>query len=144
MSTPTFTVDELWRQAQGNAMAVLLVTAAYFKQTGGSLADWSRFAGEQLAPTWKEASDYDAMQVGRIWALNFVSTGATLESLEGNAQRADVVVSNWPAADDLSSLGLTREDLDAFLDIGDTLVQGAGAHLTWNRTGDRITFVVTR
>lgn len=144
MGAPTFTTDELQQQAQGNAMAIFLVTTAYLKKTGGSLADWTRFAGEQLAPGWREAADWDAMQLGRIWALNMVSTGATLQSLEGDAQRSESVVSNWPAEADLKDAGLTREDVDPFLDIGDILLKSVGAHLTWTRAGDTITFVVTR
>lgn len=144
MSAPTFTDDELRQQAQGNAMALLLVNIAYFKQAGRSFSDWVKFAAEKLAPSWREAADFDALQLGRAWALNFVSTGATSVSLDGDARRAEGVIANWPAEDDLASVGLTREDVDAFLEIGSPLIASVGAKFTWSRSGDRITYVITR
>lgn len=144
MSAPTFTNDELQQQAQGNALVMLLATIAYFKQVGSPFSDWVRFASEKLTPGWREAADFDALQLGRVWALNFVSVGATVVSLDGDARRAEGVITNWPGDDDLSAFGLSREDVDAFLEIGIPLIASVGANLTWSRSGDRITYVITR
>lgn len=144
MSVPDFSQSDLLQQAQGNAMATLLGTMAYLKRGGGSLPDWARFLGEQFAPSWSEATGWDATRLAQTWALNFVSVGATVQSLEGDAKRADVVVTNWPAQADLESLDLTREDVDPFLAICQPIMAFVGAHADWSREGDRIRFIVSR
>ncbi|HEX8996257.1 MAG TPA: hypothetical protein VF812_09525 [Ktedonobacterales bacterium] len=144
MSAPAFTEDELRRQAQGNAMATLLTTIAFLKRGGGSVTDWTRFVAEQFAPSWREAAEWDAMQLARAWALNWVSVGARAESVEGDARRAEVVVTNWPADQDLKELDLTRDDIDQFIGICVPLTESVGAHIAWSREGDRISMTITR
>lgn len=144
MSAPTFTNDELLEQAKGNATAIMLVTLAYLKQAGGSAADWTRFAATALAPGWTEAANFDAMQLGRVWALNFVSTGGAAQSLQGDAQRAELVVSDWPSGEFLTMLGLTREDADPFMELVPLLTGSVGATATCTRVGDTLTITITR
>lgn len=144
MGSPDFSADELYQQAQGNANAFMLVTMAYLKRTGGSVASWTNFAGEQLAPGWREAADADASQLARMWALNFASVGGAVESLEGDAHQATVVVSNWPSDEDLRDMNLTREDIDPFFDIGNNLLRDIGAKITRSREGNRMTFTIKK
>lgn len=144
MGSPDFSADELYQQAQGNANAFMLVTMAYLKRTGGSVASWTNFAGEQLAPGWREAADADASQLARMWALNFASVGGAVESLEGDAHQATVVVSNWPSDEDLRDMNLTREDIDPFFDIGNNLLRDIGAKITRSREGNRVTFTIKK
>ncbi len=144
MGVPDFSESDLLRQAQGNAMATLLVTIAYLKRGGGSITDWSRFVGEQFASSWSEAVEWDATRLAQTWALNFASVGATLRSLEGDAQRAEVVISNWPTQEDLQSLDLAREDVDPFLGIGAPIMASVGAHMEWSRDSDQIHVVIRR
>lgn len=144
MSAPTFTNDELLEQAKGNATAVMLVTLAYLKRTGGSIADWTRYAATALAPGWAEAANFDALQLGRIWALNLASTGGAVQSLQGATQRAELVVQDWPSGEFLTLLGLTREDADPFMELVPLLTHSVGATATCTRAGDTLTIVVTR
>lgn len=144
MGSPNFSAEELYQHAQGNANAFMLVTMAYLKRTGGSVASWTNFAGEQLAPGWREAASQDAAQLARMWALNFASVGGAVESLEGDAHEAVVVMSNWPAEDDLRELHLTREDIDPFFGIGDAILPIVNATITWSREGNRVTFTVKK
>lgn len=144
MSAPTFTNDELLEQAKGNATVIMLVTLAYLKRTGGSIADWTRFAATALAPGWVEAANFDALQLGRIWALNLASTGGAVQSLQGDAQRAELVVQDWPSGEFLTALGLTREDADPATDLVPLLTRSVGATATCTRAGDTLTIVVTR
>lgn len=144
MSAPTFTNEELLEQAKGNAIAIMLVTVAYLKRTGASAADWTRFAGAALAPDWREAADFDAAQLARIWALNFASTGGSVQSAQGDAQRAELVVSNWPAGEVLAALGLTREDADPLLELVPLLTGSVGATGVCTRAGDMLSIVITR
>ena len=75
MSVPDFSQSDLLRQAQGNAMATLLGTLAYLKRGGGSLQEWSRFLGEQFAPSWSEAAgvgcDTTGTDVGAQFCLRW-------------------------------------------------------------------------
>lgn len=144
MSAPTFTNDELLEQAQGNAAVFMLVTIAYLKRAGGSAADWTRFAASALAPGWTEAANYDAMQLARIWALNFASTGGAVQSLQGDAQRAELIVTDWPSGEGLTMLGLTREDADPMLELVPLLTRSVGASATCARAGDTLTIVISR
>lgn len=144
MSAPTFTNDELLEQAKGNAIAFMLVTLAYLKRTGGSAVDWARFAGAALAPDWADAATFDAMQLGRIWALNFASMGGAVPALQGDAQRAELIVTDWPSGQVLTALGLTREDADPAMELVPLLTRSVGATATWTRAGDTMTIVITR
>lgn len=144
MSAPTFTNDELLEQAKGNAIAIMLVSVAYLKRTGASAMDWTRFAGAALAPSWREAADFDASQLARIWALNLASTGGAVQSLQGDAQRAELVVSDWPSGDVLMALGLTREDADPLLELVPLLTGSVGATGSCTRSGDTLTIVISR
>ncbi|HEU5346552.1 MAG TPA: hypothetical protein VFU60_19535 [Ktedonobacterales bacterium] len=144
MGAPTFTNDEMLEQAKGNASAITLITVAYLKQTGASATDWTRFASAALAPTWRVAADFDASQLAHIWALNFASTGGAVQSLQGDAQRAELVVSDWPSGDVLAALGLTREDADPLLEIVPLLMGSVGATGSCERAGDTLHIVITR
>lgn len=144
MSAPDFSADELYQHAQGNANAFMLVTMAYLKRTGGSIASWTNFAGEQVAPGWRDAADADASQLARIWALNFASVGGAVESLDGDAHQATAAVSNWPSDVDLRDMNLTREDIDPFFDIGKVIMSSVNATMTWTREGNRVTFTITK
>lgn len=144
MSAPTFTNDELLEQAKGNATAFMLVTLAYLKRTGGSATDWTRFAASALASGWTEAANFDAMQLGRVWALNFVSTGGVAQSPQGDAQRAELIVSDWPSGEFLGMLGLTREDTDPTMELVPLLTRTVGATATCTRAGDTFTITITR
>lgn len=144
MSAPTFTNDELLEQAKGNAIAIALVTLAYLKRTGASAVDWTRFAASALAPGWAEAANADAMQLGRIWALNFASTGGSVQSLQGDESRVELVVHDWPSGEFLTMLGLTRADADPFLELVPLLMGSVGATGSCARSGDTLTVVITR
>lgn len=130
MRAPTFTNDEMLGQARGNATAFMLVTVAYLKRTDASAVDWTRFAR--------------ASQLARIWALNFDSTGGALQSLQGDAQRAELVVGDWPASFGMAALGLTREDADPLLELVPLLTGSVGATGSCTRSSDTITIVITR
>lgn len=144
MTAPTFTNQELLEQAKGNAVAISLVTLAYLKRTGASAAEWTRFAASALASGWREAADFDAAQLGRIWALNFASTGGDVQSLQGDGSRAELVVRDWPSGEFLAALGLTREDADPLLELVPLLTGSVGATGSCSRSGDTLTIVITR
>ncbi|MDE3230031.1 MAG: hypothetical protein KGO05_09105 [Chloroflexota bacterium] len=144
MSAPTFTNDEMLEQAKGNATAIMAVTIAYLKRTGASVADWTRFTASALAAGWTEAADFDAMQLGRVWALNIASTGGAVQSLQGGAQRAELIVTDWPAGELLAAFGLTREDADPTMELIPLLTRSVGASATYARAGDTLTIVITR
>ena len=144
MSAPTFTNEELLEQARGNAAAFMLVSVAYLRQTDVSATDWTRFTASALAPGWTESANFDAMQLGRIWALNIDSTGGTVQSLQGDAQRAELTVNDWPSGEILTMFGLTREDADPILEIVSLLTQDVGATATFSRSSDTLTLIITR
>jgi hypothetical protein len=48
----------------------------------------------------------------RMFALNMVSVGGTLESLSGDLARAEAIIADWPSPDLLQAFGVSRGDVD--------------------------------
>src|SRR3954469_22886737 len=94
----TFTSDEIAEQGQGNLTTFILTTLAYLRQHGDTADDWVAFLGRTFAPGWESARDEGAIFAARATALNHVTAGAQLVSVEGDQQHAEGVII-WPDQD---------------------------------------------
>ena len=133
-SNTEFTTEELLSAAQGNATAFVLTTIAYLKERGLDVEDFVAFFGRQFAPGWEELRGQQAVAVAQTVARNAVSVGCTLGSLSGDETRAEVLITAWPDAEELSSvLGLEPNAGDAMWDSFYPIMDRVGIRYTWQR-----------
>ena len=139
-----FTPEELLSQAQGNATAITLTTIAYLKERGLAIDEYVAFVGQQFASGWEEMRDQPVADVARIAALNMVSLGATLRSLQGNHRGAEVLIAEWPTDEDLSEVRLTLSDSEPIWDIFVPIMEHLGIRYAWQRQGDAVMMTFER
>jgi hypothetical protein len=139
-----FTKDEVLEQAEANAQALSLVALGYIKEKGLPLDEFWSFVGEKFTLGWDSLKGKGARVAMRMFALNMVSVGGTLESLSGDEARAEAVIADWPSPDLLQAFGVSRGDVDGtyavFQPIADVLELG----YEWRRQGDRVTLILSQ
>jgi hypothetical protein len=129
-----FTTEELLSGARGNATAFVLATIAYLRQRGLEVEDFVAFFGRQFAPGWDELRTEPVAAVAQSVARNAVSVGCTLGSISGDETRAEILITGWPDAEELSSLlGLEPNAGDAMWDSFFPIMEQLGIHYTWRR-----------
>jgi hypothetical protein len=139
-----FTSDELLQQAQANAQALFLVAVGYFKEKKLSIDDFSSFVGEKFTWGWDALQGKGALAAMRTFALNMVSVGGTLESLSGDEERAEAVISGWPSPDMLEAFGVARDDTDRLFRVFGPIAGVLGLGYEWRRQGDRVTMSLSQ
>ena len=139
-----FTPEELLSQAQGNATAIALTTIAYLKERGLAIDEYFEFVGRQFAPLWEELRGRAVADVARTAALNMVSVGSTLRSLQGNDTRAEVLIAGWPTDEDLSELRLTLSDSEPLWSIFLPIMEYLGIRYAWQRQDDAVMMTFER
>jgi hypothetical protein len=133
-SNAEFTTEVLLSQASGNATAFILTTIAYLKERGLDTDDFVAYFGRQFAPGWDELRAEPVVAVAQSVARNAVSVGCTLGSLAGDESRAEVLITGWPDAEELSRLlGLEPNAGDAMWDSFYPIMERVGIRYTWQR-----------
>lgn len=139
-----FTSDQVLQQATSNAQALTVVTAAYLKAKGLPPDEYWSFVSDKFTWGWDELKGKGALEAMRVFGLNMVSVGATLESLSGDENRAEAVVSNWPSPDLLQAFGVDRGDADRGYAVFDSIAKYLGLRYEWRRRGERVTLSLAR
>lgn len=139
-----FSSDDVARQAMSNAQALALVTTAYLVSNGMNVDDYWSFVGDRFAPGWERLQDEGAMEAMRMFALDMVSFGASLDSLSGDHQRAEAVISGWPSGHMLEAFGVGRNDSDRSFVVFDAVADFLGLDYGWRRQGERVTLTLAR
>jgi hypothetical protein len=135
--------EELLDHAEENLTAVILGTAAFCKTRQIPFSEWVDFIGKSVAPTWDEVKGQGPRQIARLVALNVVAAGGDVDGLTGEDSRAELRC-RWPDGEDLAHFGLTREDLDPFLEVYGPIAARLGLQYEASRAGDEITVVFAR
>ena len=133
-SNTEFTTEELLSGARGNATAFVLTTIAYLRERDLDVEDFVTFFGRQFAPGWEELRAQPVVAVAQTVARNAVSVGCTLGSISGDETRAEIVITGWPDAEELSPvLGLEPNAGDAMWDSFYPIMDRIGIRYTWQR-----------
>jgi hypothetical protein len=144
-SNTEFTTEELLSGAQGNATAFVLTTIAYLKERGLDVEDFVAFFGRQFAPGWDELRAQPAAAVAQTVARNAVSVGCTLGSLSSDEARAEVLVTGWPDAEEISRvLGLEPDAGDAMWDSFYPIMERLGIGYAWRREDGSVRLIFER
>jgi hypothetical protein len=139
-----FTSDEVLQQAKANAQALSLVTLGYIKEKRLPTDEFWSFVGEKFTLGWDSLKGKGARAAMRIFALNMVSVGGTLESLSGDEARAEAIIADWPSPDLLQAFGVSRDDVDRMYVVFEPIADLLGLRYEWHRQGDRVTLVLAQ
>ena len=145
MTTAPWTDDELLQQAQGNANAVTAATLLYVRENGRSVEDYAAFVADTFAESWNALKGAGALDVARTSAFNPVSLGATLVSLDGNADHASAVVDASPLIENAEAFGASADDVATMWRVFmERIADRIGIRFTFGRDGSRFTFDLSR
>ena len=139
-----FTRDEVLEQAKANAQALALVSMGYIKEKGLPLDEFWSFVGEKFTLGWDSLQGKGARVAMRMFALNMVSVGGTLESLSGDEARAEAIIADWPSPDLLQAFGVSRGDVDRMYAVFQPIADLLGLRYEWRRQGDRVTLILSQ
>ncbi|MFN2291431.1 MAG: hypothetical protein ACK2UC_09605 [Anaerolineae bacterium] len=139
-----FNKDELLEQAKANAQALSLVATAYFKAKGLSVDDFWSYVGKEFTLGWEPLQGKGAREAMQVFALNMVSVGGTLESLSGDATRAEAIITDWPSPDLLQAFGVSRADSDHMFAVFQPIADLLELRYEWRRQADRVQLVLAQ
>jgi hypothetical protein len=129
-------------QARSNINALILGSLKYAKAQGHDGRHWATFMGAACAPGWKFCMS--VREAAAALALNCVSSGMRVVSVEGDETRAEAVTGDWPDPADLAFFRLSQADADQFWDDFVPIAQSLGYTFAWRREGDQLHFTFTK
>ena len=136
-----YTVEELLEQAQSNAQATIIATAAFLQERGVPLAAWTRAVGRIFARAWDEPRPWDAGAFMDAILTNVRSLGAEIVSAELGPDRAEAVTTGFPDPDLCALFGVEPALAARFNDVVAVLAEERGLRWTWQLDGDRTRLV---
>jgi hypothetical protein len=139
-----FTKDEVLQQAKMNAQALSLVAVGYMKEKGLPLDEFWSFVGGKFTLGWDSLKGKGARVATRMFALNMVSVGGTLESLSGDEVRAEAIIADWPSPDLLQAFGVSMGDVDRMYEVFRPIAGLLGLQYEWRPEGDRVTLILSQ
>lgn len=136
-------IEELLDHAEAAFTASVLSTIAFCKERGIPFAEWVAFTSARVAPTWEVAQGLGARDVAKLAALGIVAGGGEIHGLSGDDARAELAFT-WPDTEDLELFGLTRADVDPFLNLYAPIASHLGLSYSASRDGDVASAVWSR
>ena len=139
-----FTKDEVLEQAKANAQALSLVATGYIREKGLPIDELWSFVGEKFTLGWESLQGKGAREAARMFALNMVSVGGTLESLSGDEAQAEAIISGWPSPDMLQAFGVSQGDADRGYAVFQPIADLLGLGYEWRRQGEQVTLSLSQ
>jgi hypothetical protein len=139
-----FSSNEVLEQGKANAQALFLVAIGYIKERSLSVDDFWSFVEEKFTLGWEFLQGKGAREAIRMFALNMVSVGGTLESLSGDEAQAEAIITGWPSPDLMQALGVSRGDADRSYAVFQPIADLLGLRYEWCRQGDRVTLSLSQ
>jgi hypothetical protein len=139
-----FTSNEVLDQAKANAQALSLVAIRYIEEKKLPLDEFWSYVGEKFTLGWDSLKGKGARVAMRMFALNMVSVGGTLESLSGDEARAEAVIDGWPSPDLVQAFGVSRGDVDRMYAVFQPIADLLELRYEWRRQGDRVTLLLSQ
>ena len=145
MTTHQWSDEEILQQVRGNANALSAAIVLYARDNGRSAEHFATFLAATFAPDWAGMTGAGALDIVRAAAFNPVSLGATLLSLDGDADHASAVLDASALEDDAAAFGVPAEDVVTMWRVFmERIADGLGARFAFVRDGSRWTFELTR
>ncbi len=130
-----WTPDELWQHEQVNFAAHLAIMFHYLQQHGLDPADFTRFAGEAVLPSWKRrGATVPAMMNGIL--RNVLANGGMVEAVTIGEQEAEATVGSLLRLDVMERYGISADQAERFWDKFIPIGQALGIRFTRTPLGD--------
>jgi hypothetical protein len=138
------TIEELLEQAQSNAQATIIATAAFLTERTVPLADWTAALGRTFGLAWDEPAPWEAGEFLDAMLTNFRSLGATVLTATLAPDRAEATTTGFPDPELCALFAVDPALVTAFNDVPTPLAAARSLTWTWSRTGDQTHYLVTR
>ncbi len=135
---------ELLEQAQANAQALLLGTAAFIREAGLPLEQWAAAIGERFGMGWGAPRPWDAAEFLDMMLTNYRALGAEVLVARLEPDRAEATIGPFPDPAICAALGLPEDAADAFHDAPSAIATPRGLSWRWVRDGEDVHFLVER
>lgn len=145
MTTQQWSDEEILQQVRGNANALSAAVLLYARDNGRSVEHFATFLAKTFAPAWAGLTGAGALDIARAGAFNPVSLGATLVSLDGDADHASAVLDASALEEDAAAFGVPPDDIVLMWRVFmERIADGLGARFALGRDGGRWTFELAR
>jgi len=135
---------ELLEQAQANAQALVIATAAFLQERGVPLAAWSAALGERFGRAWEEPRPWDAGEFLDAMLTNFRALGAEVVAAELGVDRAEATITGFPDPDLCALFGVDPALPAVFNDGPAAIAAPRGLTWSWRRDGEETHYTVGR
>ena len=135
---------ELLEQAQANAQALVIATAAFLAERGIAVGAWTEAVGRIFARAWDEPRPWDAGQFMDAMLTNLKSLGARVVSVDLDLDRAEAVTAGFPDPDLCALFGVEPALVARFHRAAAVIGRERGLDWTWRIEGDRTHLVALR
>lgn len=129
-----FTAEELMEQAQINAQALFLGTAAALAHDAPRLASWRNHLAATFAKGWDTEAEWDAPDILYALLTNYRSYGAMVVEADLEAEHPLAVITNLPNEFLAEQLEIDYLLMHNLFRIGEDLAQHLGGTLSWRET----------
>ena len=124
-----WTTEELWQQEQVNFSAHIAIMFHYLQTHGLDPADFTRYAGEAVLPSWKRRGGTVADMMQGI-LRNVLANGGSVEAVTIGERQAEATVSSLLRLDVMERYGIPAEQAERFWDKFIPIGQALGIRFT--------------
>jgi hypothetical protein len=139
-----YAVAELLEQAQSNAQAAIIATAAFLDERGLAGADWAEAIGRRFATGWDAPRPWDAGEFLDAMLTNYRALGARVVSVDLAAERAEAVTTGFPDPALCALFGVPVPVAAVFNDAAGVIARERDLSWTWRLDGDRTHYLTAR
>jgi len=139
-----YAVEELLEQAQSNAQAAIIATAAFLHERGLRGAEWAEAIGRRFAAGWDAPRPWDAGEFLDAMLTNYRALGAKVDSVDLDSQRAEAVTTGFPDPDLCALFGVDVSLVAVFNDAATVIARERDVTWSWRLDGNRTHFLATR
>ncbi|MCC6315277.1 MAG: hypothetical protein IT337_14830 [Thermomicrobiales bacterium] len=135
---------ELLEQAQANAQAMLVATAAFLAERAIAVETWAIALGDVFGRGWGEPRPWDASEFLDAMLTNYRALGADVLVARLEIDRAEATIGKFPNPELCAAFGLEPSIADGFHDAAAAIATPRGLVWRWVRDGDDVHFLVER
>ena len=133
-----FTAEEITNQMKNNLGFMYMAPITYFVKNKLALDEYVKYIGEIAAKGWEQAKGWSIKDVARQVALNYTAFGATKVAINVGETEATVKLDEWLSEDDLQYYGISQNDCDQVLAIGEPIAEFLDLQFSWKREKDSL------
>ncbi len=125
--------EELWQHEQVNFSAHIAIMFHYLQKHGLDPADFTRYCGEQVLPSWKRRGDTVADVMNGI-LRNVLANGGLIVAAHIGERQAEATVTSLLRLDVMERYGIRVDQASLFWNKFIPIAEALGIRFTWERT----------